>query len=316
MDKESESRWKLYREFVSDHFGEVDFVNDATHFSSRIDLPVLVPHNFGTVHSTPHLVQTTRAAARRNQSEFVRVVIPRAGEVLLEQGDRRVALEPGRFAIYDAMHPVSIGARKDYSSTMLSLPRALVAQSILNLRDLTAVSLDQSVATSRVFLSLVFELEQVGAELGASGLDSYMSTLASTLAVALGTVSNTVDDNSALLKHLMVKMDARIRDPELRLEDIAMAEGISTRGIRRAFQQAGATPWGWVIEKRLQGVAHDLRVTGFATRSVTDIAFSWGFNNISHFGRAFRKRFGVSPTEWRHAVDPSAARLEADPAGD
>ncbi|MDZ4212618.1 MAG: helix-turn-helix domain-containing protein, partial [Methylotenera sp.] len=27
------------------------------------------------------------------------------------------------------------------------------------------------------------------------------------------------------------------------------------------------------------------------------IAFKWGFNDMSHFSRAFKKRFGMRPTE-------------------
>ena len=303
MDCNSANEWSTYREFVSGHFGGVDYVNDAEYFRYQIALPFHVAQTYGTIHSTPHLVQTTEVAVRRNQSDFVRVVIPRAGEVLLEQGDNRTSLLPGQFAVYDATRPVTIGARKDYTNTILSLPRALVSQNLANFQSLTAVTMDRNSAANNVFLALVFELERAAPQLGLNGLQNYFSSLAGTLGVALATTANQSEDSPKLLQHLMMKMGARIRDPELRLEDIANAEGISTRSIRRAFQQAGTTPWGWVAEKRLQGAAHDLRVTSYALRSVTEIAFSWGFNNMAHFGRAFKNRFGVSPSEWRRAAD-------------
>ena len=38
-------------------------------------------------------------------------------------------------------------------------------------------------------------------------------------------------------------------------------------------------------------------------RHVGDIAFAWGFNDLAHFSRIFRLRFGASPREWReHAT--------------
>ena len=37
-------------------------------------------------------------------------------------------------------------------------------------------------------------------------------------------------------------------------------------------------------------------------RSVTDIAFSWGFSNSAHFGRKLKAAYGLSPTELRRAA--------------
>jgi AraC family transcriptional regulator, positive regulator of tynA and feaB len=34
-------------------------------------------------------------------------------------------------------------------------------------------------------------------------------------------------------------------------------------------------------------------------RSVTDIAFGWGFSNLTTFCRAFRHKFGMAPGELR-----------------
>ena len=42
-----------------------------------------------------------------------------------------------------------------------------------------------------------------------------------------------------------------------------------------------------------------MRDTGAGTRSITDIAFSVGFNDLSYFSRAFAERFGMSPRSFR-----------------
>ena len=43
----------------------------------------------------------------------------------------------------------------------------------------------------------------------------------------------------------------------------------------------------------------------FATRrnarsKISEIAYRWGFNDLSHFNKAFRERFGRTPGEWRN----------------
>jgi AraC-like DNA-binding protein len=44
----------------------------------------------------------------------------------------------------------------------------------------------------------------------------------------------------------------------------------------------------------LQNCRHELETHG--GRTVTDVAFSWGFSSSSHFSRVFRKYFGVVPS--------------------
>jgi AraC-like DNA-binding protein len=36
-------------------------------------------------------------------------------------------------------------------------------------------------------------------------------------------------------------------------------------------------------------------------KSITQIAFSWGFNNAAHFSRCFKTRFGATPSDYRQS---------------
>jgi AraC family transcriptional activator of tynA and feaB len=37
-------------------------------------------------------------------------------------------------------------------------------------------------------------------------------------------------------------------------------------------------------------------------RHISEIAYAWGFNDLSHFNRAFRQRFDMTPSEWRESA--------------
>ena len=52
------------------------------------------------------------------------------------------------------------------------------------------------------------------------------------------------------------------------------------------------SPGKWLTEKRLIYARHLLSHMG---KTVTETAFECGFESASHFSRAFRLRFGVSP---------------------
>jgi AraC-like DNA-binding protein len=40
---------------------------------------------------------------------------------------------------------------------------------------------------------------------------------------------------------------------------------------------------------------------------ISDVAYRWGFNDLSYFNKTFRARFDMSPREWRNANHLHAA---------
>jgi AraC-like DNA-binding protein len=99
----------------------------------------------------------------------------------------------------------------------------------------------------------------------------------------------------------------------LPLEAFARMCHRSLSTFKREFRQCyGTTPAKWLIARRLECAAQMLRTTSM---SMTEIAFECGFEEPSHFSRAFKAKFDRSPTECReqdarsdHAVDLSLLR--------
>jgi AraC family transcriptional regulator, positive regulator of tynA and feaB len=54
-----------------------------------------------------------------------------------------------------------------------------------------------------------------------------------------------------------------------------------------------------IWDERVSRAAKLLSAPEAADRSITDIAFACGFNDSSHFGRAFAARMGMAPSQWR-----------------
>lgn len=76
---------------------------------------------------------------------------------------------------------------------------------------------------------------------------------------------------------------------------------------KRDFRQHhGTSPGRWLLERRLECAAHLLRNKSL---SVTDVMLECGFENASHFGRAFPTKFACSPRAFREesALATSAA---------
>ncbi|MDY0066471.1 MAG: helix-turn-helix transcriptional regulator, partial [Steroidobacteraceae bacterium] len=69
----------------------------------------------------------------------------------------------------------------------------------------------------------------------------------------------------------------------------------------------GRTFSQYLLEHRLERCRSALERPRDSARSITEIAFECGFNDASHFSRAFRSRYGLSPREFRRAAVGSDA---------
>jgi len=89
----------------------------------------------------------------------------------------------------------------------------------------------------------------------------------------------------------------QIRDPELTIDKIAGALRCSKRYLHMAFAASDRSIADHIWTTRLDGCRGDLE--RHADRTISEIAFAWGFSSSAHFSRSFRKRFGVTPSEFR-----------------
>lgn len=88
--------------------------------------------------------------------------------------------------------------------------------------------------------------------------------------------------------------------------DMAKAAGMSRYHFSRLFREStGASPHTFVLESRARHAASLLRR---GSRSVTEVAFSSGFSDLGRFRAAFRRTFGVMPSEYVSAFRSAPSR--------
>jgi AraC family transcriptional regulator len=96
---------------------------------------------------------------------------------------------------------------------------------------------------------------------------------------------------------------------DITLASLAREHGLSPAHFHRVFKKAlGETPKDHVERVRLERAAYRLALT---EESVLDIALSVGFRSHETFTRAFKRRFGRTPSEWRQSGRESTKRVRA-----
>lgn len=108
----------------------------------------------------------------------------------------------------------------------------------------------------------------------------------------------TVEDDSRRIMKVKNFISKNYMD-ELRLPELASLAGMSSSAFSRFFKlHTGRNISEYIIDLRLGYAARMLVDTA---KSISEIGFDCGFNNLSNFNRIFKKKKGCSPSEFRES---------------
>lgn len=96
-------------------------------------------------------------------------------------------------------------------------------------------------------------------------------------------------------------IECQLSATNLDTELVAAHCHVSSRYLHAIFARHSLSVSGHIRENRLQQCRRALLDPAMSHQSIIDIACRWGFSDPSHFGRVYRKRFGLSPSEERVA---------------
>lgn len=156
-------------------------------------------------------------------------------------------------------------------------------------------------------LKSTIELFLLEVESGGKNGPEYVNSLVSMLSVYyLNNYSDFASpveassNDSRFSERELAKIDELIEarlDQPIRVEDMADRLGCSKFYFLREFKKlVGETPYQYLLNHRLERAKAAL---GSGHQNITATAMALGFNDQSHFTRAFKKRFGVTPGKFK-----------------
>ena len=256
------------------------------------------------VHRTAQHVARTREAVFTLDFQL-------CGESIVRQAGREAHLRPGDFVLTDSTRPYSVTFEQRVVMRLLRIPAKILRRFVGCPEDVVGIRIDGHEGPGRIPSRLLRALCKTEVELASvlPGMSQHLerATL-ELLASAYSQFGSAVGSSLTTLHRmrLVEVIEASLEDPALTPAKVAASARISLRYLHRLFSTDGETIGRYILRRRLERCAVQLRDPRQDRRQIGDLAFAAGFSSSSHFCRTFRDHFGVSPGEYRERREPSS----------
>ncbi len=157
----------------------------------------------------------------------------------------------------------------------------------------------------RKYLDVLADSEALAAPASQRLVISHIYDLA---ALALGATSDgnglaeTGSVRAVRLAAIKVDIVANLHDGNLSATMIATRHRVTVRYLHKLFESEGITYSEFVLGQRLTRAYGILKNPLHARRAISTMAFELGFNDLSYFNRAFRRRYNATPSDVRNGA--------------
>ena len=264
---------------------------------------------FGVIYAS------TSAAHQANSRELIvnddisfGVMSAPAGSWRASQLGRAVDLQSGDGVLLSNSDLGSISLPDGCRFMTFCLPRSVLSPLVPDMGVLFAGRVPAANPALRMLTSYL-ELARDGQVLTTPDLKgAYAHHVADLLALSLGATRDAAElarmrgGRAARLHAIKGDIHKNLHRQQLSVLWIAARHSVTARYVQKLFEESGSTFTHFVTEQRLTA-AYRLMADGARPNlSVSTIAYDCGFTDLSNFNKAFRRRFGCTPTDVRMAA--------------
>ena len=306
---DSRARERAWREQSEDAFGAFDVTCSPDHpFEVHITLT-----GFGAVQLMEGRDTFTRAARTAqniahdgSHDFFLNVNFGDGATTLIKQRGREMEITPGTMGLTTRGDPGVVEWEPLGTTWAACVPRAMLDELLKTPDDVVMRAMDPQAPATRFlqdYLAFLFRRDDLDDDPAVT--DHVGRALADLIALALGATSDAAEIatmrgvRAARLQMILAGIQDGFDDPQFSAQVLGTQLGLSPRYVQNLLGETGRPFSDRVLELRLQKARKMLSEPACAGMKISEIAYASGFNEVSHFNRRFRSRFGASPTEYR-----------------
>ncbi len=269
---------------------------EAPSFEGRINYTTVSKLKLCQIEASQHRLAHTASRAKLGTHPYVKILFQTYGISHFEQDGRRIELTPGDCLAYDVSCPHSIVSPKLTRHEVVIVPKELLQERGFRSAKMFACKLSARTGTGRIAYDFVHAAFDEATRLSPNNAIGVADSLIDLLLLPLREPDMMFNRAGPEAMYIRAQFFIRehLRDPDLSIDQISAALNCTKRYLHMLFSDRGTTISDYIQHARLQNCRQELEAQ--AGKSITDVAFSWGFSSSSHFSRVFRKYFGVVPS--------------------
>jgi AraC family transcriptional regulator, positive regulator of tynA and feaB len=211
-------------------------------------------------------------------------------------------VRPGDFWLRDVSHRCEFAFREPIRMLVLRIPRVRMQPYIACPEAVAPVIVSAARASGALVSRFLRELWASCQDLEfAADAPRFVDIALQMIASSYTAVAAAeVNGSSLVTRHrvrIQLYIEDHLREPDLTPTQIAHCLGLTSGYVHRLFSSKGETVGHYILRRRLQECYRALTDRMQAHRSITTIAFSYGFNSLPHFCRKFREAYGLTPRD-------------------
>ena len=255
------------------------------------------------VYSDAQIVRHSRSHVARTKDSMFFLHLQLEGESISRQDGRESLLRAGDFTLCDSTRRYELVFTGANRMLVLGIPNATLRRQVGCPESLAAIPMPGSRGASGLLSQLLRKywrsttrawMNRPAPDRGRHSRPDRRRLCG--LPQALGDRSSL---GTAHRIRIINYIEAHLNDPDLTPTRIAEACKMTARYLHHLFSDQDETVARYILRRRLEACSRALQSGAQRGRTVTAIAFDYGFNSPTHFGRVFRAKFNVTPREFR-----------------
>jgi AraC family transcriptional activator of tynA and feaB len=310
-DVDPRDRCAYWHDVVCTNIADRDFSPESGQtFQAELHLGAITNIRLALCVTSPmSMVHAARHVGRTNTDELL-VCRLMAGTLVEEQDGRETVLNAGDIVLNDPRRPYAGKLLQNSKLLILKVPRHLLEDRIGDTGVMTARTIKRAQKEHRLTSALLGMLPAYSTNPESPALDIVRDHALDLVAVSLaaatdGGKARVSSARSFALIAVRTTIESRLSDPDLDPESVAAAAGVTLRFANQVLAHEGTSIARLIQSRRLERCRRALEDPMQVRRTVSEVAYGWGFSDLTHFGRRFKAAYGHTPSEYRRNVKTS-----------
>jgi AraC-like DNA-binding protein len=298
-------RMAAWHDLYSSRMSRVEFTpGDHHNFDAELNIGRLGPVTLAKLSVDGCTIEQTRRHLRQS-TRLYSFILQAKGSSVFHQLGREAPLSEGDFVLCDTGMPHHFHTGKPSITIMVRVLPEVLREYLPTIEQFCGVHLGRAVGVTSTVAAMVRSLSD---SMDFGSCPDYEGRVAHhllemiSISYAMGFNSSHSPTSATVGRRrtdVIHYIENHLRNPSLTVESIASGVHLSPRYLRAIFSDSGEKMSAYIRRRRLEECAKKIRDPAWRGHTLTEIAFSSGFNSAAHFTRCFRDQFNMSPRQYR-----------------